>query len=39
MEEAIRMTRDVEKCVDDLDRIQVQNAILMDHLVMAGADL
>jgi hypothetical protein len=39
MEEAIRMTRDVEKCLDDLDRIQVQNAILMDHLVMAGADL
>ena len=39
MEEATRMTRDVEKCLEELHRIQVQNAIVMDHLVMAGADL
>jgi len=39
MEEATRMTRDVEHCLEELNRIQVQNAIVMDHLVMAGADL
>ena len=39
MEEATRMTRDLEQCLGELNRIQVQNAIVMDHLVMAGADL
>ena len=38
MKEATRMIRDAEDCLDVLNRIQVKNAIVMDHLVMAGAD-
>lgn len=38
MEEATRMIRDLEQSLEELHRIQVQNAIVMDHLVMAGAD-
>jgi len=39
MEEATSMIREVEKCLDGLHRIQVQNAVLMDSMVMVGADL
>ena len=38
MVEATKMIRDVEQCLDDLHRVQIQNAILMDSLVMVGAD-
>ena len=38
MVEATKMIREVEQCLDDLHRVQIQNAILMDSLVMVGAD-
>ena len=38
MLEMTSMIREAEQCLDDLQRIQIKNAILMDSLVMAGAD-
>lgn len=36
--EISKMIREAEQCLDDLNRIQIQNAILMDSLVMVGVD-
>lgn len=38
MEDVCKMIRELENHLDDLYDIQVKNAILMDDLVMAGAD-
>jgi hypothetical protein len=38
MMEATKMIRDLEQSLDELQRVQIKNAILMDSLVMVGAD-
>lgn len=39
IEEASQWVREMQAVQDDLDLLQVQNAVLLDTLTMAGADI
>lgn len=39
IEEASQWVREMQAVQDDLDLLQVQNAVLLDTLAMAGADI